>query len=505
MAASPPGPTTDKIRNVAFKRLRQQAACLWGEMRYLRSLVKNKPLHDCAASYVSLNAIRARSKGEKQPAMPLVTLMESCAHESLHVMVLGEPGSGKTTSLYALTYRFAQRAWRWQKSCWIIFLSLVLVLIFRLRPWRLIAGLHFEPNVLFKFSGILTAVLLCMVAALFFLDWIFRKWPLPLLIELRQYQGEPVEQFLKTVIAKAVGGRAIADQFEGYIDRRRVVVLLHGINELNGKAYTDAIKHWRPCFRPPQDLERVPIILTSRGGLDDPTVNLGLSEDRVFTIQDLDDIAVKEYLRVYGAKHVDVDFERLKSNNLLGQGGLGRNPYWLKALIKHFSAENPGRLFEIFAQDLLGREESMEPGKRSEASSKDHVPMQAEMALLGKLALEMHGVQEVGCSLRQATAILEEQLAKLKPSYESDRVLSQAHAATLMRISDSDDRADFAHQLVQDFFAAYALRLEPFKAAEHATERWWWRTLLMLGGLVKSQISYGEALMALERWPLASS
>ena len=116
------------------------------------------------------------------------------------------------------------------------------------------------------------------VVALFSLDLIFRQWPLPILIELRRYQGEPVEQFLKIVVIGAVGGRAISDQLQGYVERGRLIWLLDGVNEMKGSAYGSAIEGWRGCLKPGQFFDRSAVIFTSRAGQEDPTFELGLEE-----------------------------------------------------------------------------------------------------------------------------------------------------------------------------------------------------------------------------------
>lgn len=494
MAAGLPQESIAKIRGNALKRLRQQGACLLGELRYLWSLVRNQEVKKWAKSYVSLNAIYAQSKRESGAPQPLLNLIERYADSASQVVVLGEPGSGKTATLYAATYRLALRALRGQVACWIIFLSIGFGVTVKFRLWKIFTNWKAEAVELSKFSAVVLLLLSCMLVALIFLEWISRQWPLPILIELRRYQGESLEEFLKNVLKGAIGGLAISDQFQGYVERRRLVWLMDGVNEIKAGSYGKAIEGWRGYLQPGQYFKRSPAIFTSRAGQEDPTAALGLED--VLTVQELNDPGVREYLRAYGSRHIERDFDLLKSNGLLGEGGLGRNPYWLKMLaVNDFSSQNRGRLFERFAEELITRELSREPHKGPGESPAGKVPVRVELSLLAGLALEMNVAREIGCSLERATRIVEEILAKNKHDYKSGDVLLEAQAATLIQISDSEGRVDFVHQLVQEFFAAYALRLDTPRAIDHAVDPWWWRTLLMVGGLVKNHIVYGEALL----------
>ncbi len=82
-------------------------------------------------------------------------------------------------------------------------------------------------------------------------------------------------------------------------------------------------------------------------------------------------------------------------------------------------------------------------------------------------------------------------------------VLYEAEAATLVRIvrqqrTESIERIEFTHQLIQEFFAAYALHREGRwgEAVAHCEDPWWWETLFMLGGLTATPEAGGSP----ERW-----
>lgn len=69
-------------------------------------------------------------------------------------------------------------------------------------------------------------------------------------------------------------------------------------------------------------------------------------------------------------------------------------------------------------------------------------------------------------------------------------MLCEAEGATLLHTSRRDDRAEFSHQLVQEFFAAYSLRHDPAEAIRHVRDLRWWQSLLMLVGLVRDPMPF---------------
>jgi len=64
-------------------------------------------------------------------------------------------------------------------------------------------------------------------------------------------------------------------------------------------------------------------------------------------------------------------------------------------------------------------------------------------------------------------------------------VLGEAEATTLVR-TQYKESVEFSHPSLQEFFAAYALRLEDNwdEALRHCEDQWWWETLFLLGSLL---------------------
>lgn len=459
---------------------------LWGEFRYLRNLLQNPEINRWDKGYVSLQAIRGRSNNlKKAPTGPLITLIEKHTKAGQQIVVLGEPGSGKTATLFALTYRFARKAFEGQIACWRAMLSILgIVSLGAYSLWNA-SQIRAENAILIPLS--------CAAAGILVLEVIFRRWPLPILVELRRYHGGAVEQFLKEVVAGNIGGSPIARNLRTYIESGRIIWLLDGVNEIKQAAYVEAIEQWRGCLMPGQYFTRAPLVFTSRAGKEDPSGSIGIKE--VITVLELDDTGVHKYLETYGSDWVERDFDILKTKGMLAEGGLGRNPYWLKMLVESgFRTNNRGKLFEGFARRLLERELHKEAQKGG-APPPNRIDIESELELLAELALYMNDAREVGLSFHQAKSVLRNLLTERKVDCTVDEILTQAQAATIMRISEREDRAEFIHQLMQEFFAAYALRLYPGPAFNHLDDPWWWETLLILGALVKDHTAFTQAVL----------
>jgi hypothetical protein len=264
-------------------------------------------------------------------------------------------------------------------------------------------------------------------------------------------------------------------------------LLLDGVNEIKVKSYKKALDRWRNLLAAPGGYySGTPAVFTSRTG-EDPSDSLGV--DDALQILDLDDEGVRAFLRAYGSEDAERDFKELGRKNLLGERGLGRNPYWLKMIVESdLYTRNRGVLFEGFARALIKRELDKPVARPHEAI----VEMEDEMDALAHLALAMHregvvgfGGQEVD-GLRKAREVIGAWLEKegLAGKYAPDDVLCEAEGAKLLRINRRDRVVSFEHQLVQEFFAAYALRQKTEEALRRAGDHWWWEALLMLGGLV---------------------
>jgi HEAT repeat protein len=226
---------------------------------------------------------------------------------------------------------------------------------------------------------------------------------------------------------------------------------------------------------------------------------------------ELDDEGVKAFMGVYlrekqekekaGGERVEVepDFAELQRKGLLAERGVGRNPYWLRMLVlSGLRTRNRGALFLNFARELLRREIEVKPEERKRKPEWAAVPLEVEMEALAELALAMNRERQVGLegeeNWQRGRQIIKATLGDRRES--PDDVLGEAEAATLIR-QRYKERIEFTHQLVQEFFATYALRRENRweEAIAHCEDSWWWETLFLLGGLTVALEAGGSPQM----------
>lgn len=195
----------------------------------------------------------------------------------------------------------------------------------------------------------------------------------------------------------------------------------------------------------------------------------------------------------YNPEQAKQDFAALQSKNLLGERGIGRNPYWLKMIVEiGLYTRNRGELFYEFAEKLIRREINEKPQRRLRKPDWKPVPFKVEMDALACLAIAMHQEKRIGFSgetgWNKARTAIRDSLGD--SLFTPDDILGEAEAATLLRIRYRD-RVEFVHQLVQEFFAAYALQSQSRwqVALLHCEDIWWWQTLFLLGGRVGSNDS----------------
>jgi HEAT repeat protein len=201
----------------------------------------------------------------------------------------------------------------------------------------------------------------------------------------------------------------------------------------------------------------------------------------------------------YSSGQAEDDFTELENKDLLNEGGIGRNPYWLKMIVEEgLYTPNRGLLLHRFAEKLISREIDEKPEERKRVLDwKALVPVPVEMDALASLALAMHLEKRVGFKdepgWKRGFAAIRDCIEDT-PNSPND-ILREAEAATLLRMQ-SRTSIDFIHQLVQEFFAAYALRHEAKwgDALSHCDDHWWWQTLFILGGLIgeKSPEAHGR-------------
>jgi hypothetical protein len=205
---------------------------------------------------------------------------------------------------------------------------------------------------------------------------------------------------------------------------------------------------------------------------------------------------------------------------------LARNPYMLLMMAQVYASEgelpaNRARLFGAFVDTLIGREKKRHPQEWIEAEAqKDGLAalayaMQVErgrgttvgrewaVRQLSRAALIGHGVKRLLCLV---TTVLVPDSTRLLTSYDAERLLYLAASASLLDADEASVR--FHHQLLQEYFAAREMgrQVAAGKTLERCwpPDRWWepsgWEeTAILLAGMEEPDAStnvvpYGKHL-----------
>ena len=461
----------------------------WKESQLLLRTVRTNPFSPFGnARFVVVNAVKARRVDDRSSAQDnggsgaALDLLLGCLMRNEPVMLLGEPGAGKTTVTQAITYKVASKAGLY--NCFLV--SSVVLL----------TGL---PAVF----GLGWVIGLIVPATFVLWEPLFRRSSVPLFVDARRYAGGDVKDWRDKLLKERLGERPLLLGWGN-----RVVFILDGINEVQKTHYGTFVEGWAAILNDAEQQKQCrKLIFTTRIGEQESR----LAVKHELRLCELDDSGVEAFLRVYGANgptvsdpkksEVKGDFDRLRKNGLLRTGGIGRNPYWLRMLVESgLSTANRGALFLQFAQKVINRELDTKPAERNRKPDWKDVPLDIEMQALGGLALAMHEDERIGFSGEDAWSKAEVAITKtvkgLPVRYED--VLWEAEAATLLQTGRIV--IEFRHQLIQEFFVAYrySLRNDISQLGSYFDKSLWWQPIFMLGGLPPKADS--ECIVIAMKW-----
>ncbi len=352
-------------------------------------------------------------------------------------MVLGEPGSGKTTGLERLTLDLARAGKR-----------------------RLGLGCQ-----------------------------------MPVLVRLGNFQeGRLVDHVAQTMrhSTEHSSGKILGKGIEMLLEKGRVVLLCDALDEALG-ARRDLVIAELKNLLTSQAYQNVPIIITSRTREDPGEALKGLT---VFEIQDLNDEAVSTFIRAYKQpEHIEAEImQRLQSHRLLEAGGLGRNPFWLRLIVASGAFEgNKGQILNTAVDKLLAREWDEKP--HVERSWQRVLPRDEQLeetkralAFLGywMSAGNMVAIEQEGVLIAfEKGWLATRQQAGVKGLRPQD-VLGLGRDAQILVYDPGPIK--FRHRLLQEFMTAWMLMIDK-RLLEQEIDRIsqqveWWETLFLLGGLL---------------------
>jgi HEAT repeat protein len=365
-------------------------------------------------------------------------------HEHEHVLLLGEPGAGKSTALWRLMYDHAAK------------------------------GLE-DPRA-----------------------------ALPLFVSLPRYQTQKSfidllrAELMVTAVADGSSNRYpahahLARHLETWLNYSETIVLCDGLNEVPAAVRGEAIErlsHFREQYR------RCRSIVTCREA--EYTAGLRATEIR---IKPLDRVRQSEFLTNYLGDEGDSLLKELEQRRpeLLE---LGRNPYILRMIaeIHHRQGGIPADRNLIFAHfvDVLLERERRVGGRPSSVEPKIVVDVLADVAL------GMHEEHGGGTwmPVEWARNRLNARLSFLGcvAEYPVSRVLALAQSATLLEQS-GDGSIRFTQELLRDYFAALGMKTMPDgeallrKAARYPQ---WDEVLVLLAGLLGDASSLIELVMPVD-------
>lgn len=423
----------------------------WHRFWYLRELLKNPDLRRWETDFARLEMVQRKSKisaaevlveGRRQDMVDVLRERIIGPHEKTHrALVLGEPGSGKTTGLERLTLDLTQT-----------------------RARRVGIG-----------------------------------WRMPVLLRFGNFQqGKLLDYLIQTMRHNTRGrsGKVLSKGIEKLLEKGRIILLCDALDEALGERRETVLAEL-VLFLESRTYHNVPVVITSRTR-EDPGGRLKGLE--VFEIQDLNDEAVEAFIHAYKKPSYNEEEinRRLESHKLLEPGGLGRNPFWLRLIVESGAfAGNKGQILNTAVDTLLAREWNEKPGV---GRSWGRVLFRDEQLEETKLALAWLGYQmstdnmftieesqakrELGDWLKRRE---QEGISGLKPQ----DVLGLGRDAQLLVYDPGPVR--FRHRLLQEFMTAWILLLDEDlrnkKLEYYAQNPTWWETLFLLGGLMGSNNS----------------
>lgn len=336
--------------------------------------------------------------------------LKKARDEGKRILVTGEPGSGKTTSLERLTFELASKKIR-----------------------RL------------GFGG-----------------------QIPLLIRLGNFQRGSLYDFIVQSIdlyTKGRSGKILGKAIDELLRSGRFALVFDALDESMGDQRHLLLAELKKFFNSPA-YEKCSIVISSRTR----EVPYGVfSRFETLEIQELESEAIDVFIDAYRKsedKKSDI-MERLKGEGLLKAGGLGRNPFWLKLIIESgVFGGNKGYVLDAATTILLEREWDDKAGAKREWNRiyAKNEQLSETKGALSWLAFKMSENGAVFCDNDWAVPVIRDWLSqrncveKLRPQ----DVLALGRDAQLLDYGegirmDFKEPVKFRHRLIQEFLAAWCI------------------------------------------------
>ena len=319
---------------------------------------------------------------------------------------------------------------------------------------------------------------------------------LPFRADLYKYNGELPDKFLESQWNLT----GLSGSYVDARNSRQVCFLLDGVNQMPGKERSKYIGHWTHWANQdlPPELGHW-VIFTCRSA--DYIPDLGVPEVHVNTLDDSQIKRYFEMrFGAAEASHHWGEFEKRLRGGSDRFEKLARNPFMLNLMTESLAegksfADSRAMLMRDLAERLLSRELRPESGQDEALTAAPKDTSAIMMEALGRLAFAMQARAEgtgLPLSLAKKTALAERGAACLP----LDDVLGLASDATLLEktiLKDTKDREEtgyaFYHHLLQEYFAAQRL-VTLFRTGKNLAKYWrvrWRKWEFLLERLGKDQ------------------
>jgi HEAT repeat protein len=200
--------------------------------------------------------------------------------------------------------------------------------------------------------------------------WWWSHTPIPVLCRMGRFSEGTVEAFAASEIAsitKGSSGAVLSAGLTRLLQRKRAILLLDAVDETPDGQRSRVFGALEDLAKPSRG--DAPVIMTSR--IRDPLVaSLSREAGQVLQIQDLSDKGVDHLIESYilgpaDQEHLKLIRSRLDSHDLLGAGGLARNPFWLLLILRGGAFEKRrAQIIDAASKQLLRDELSKAPPGR---------------------------------------------------------------------------------------------------------------------------------------------
>jgi HEAT repeats len=267
---------------------------------------------------------------------------------------------------------------------------------------------------------------------------------IPVLVELRAWQTSIFDLICKA--CKRHGLNLTISQIETMLDDQQLLLLIDGVNELPSEAARTDVFNFR------RNYPKVPMIFTTR------ELSLGgdLGIEQKLEMQPLTEDQMQAFVRSYVPDQAEQMLRQLKDR----LQEFGQTPLLLWMLCGLFDKtgsipENLGMVFRLFTQ---GYERNL---KRDVVVESDRAWWKPVLQQLAWVMMQEEKPTELRVAIREKEAVKEiAQFMQGKVPYAEDfarKCLRDLQRHHLIQTSTTPEELEFRHQLIQEYYAAEAL------------------------------------------------